>query len=136
MSYFRFPHISEPSLTFARRIGAFWPRLLNHTCRSGSFIIVTIISISLTHQSCHKSAHTIFCDRRDQMQNSFFSQLQFVSFSHISAYTFLKVCDLHLHLESVLYDLFCHHNPAVTALHVQSIVFHWKCFIQLQRPTE
>lgn len=38
----------------------FWPSPLNHTCRSGSFVILTIISISLTHKSCHKSTHITF----------------------------------------------------------------------------
>lgn len=62
MSYFRFPHISELSFTQGRRRRAFWPSPLNHTQRSESFIIVTIISISLTHKSCDKSTHISFCD--------------------------------------------------------------------------
>lgn len=67
MSYFRFPHISELSFTQGRRRRAFWPSPLNHTQRSESFIIVRIISISLTHKSCHKSTHISFCDNmRDQ----------------------------------------------------------------------
>lgn len=62
MTYFGFPHISELSLTRGRRRSAFWPSPLNHTRRSGSFITVTIISISLTHKSCHKSTGISFCD--------------------------------------------------------------------------
>lgn len=50
MSYFRFPHITEPSFTWGRRRAAFWPSPLNHTQRTESFIILTIISISLTHK--------------------------------------------------------------------------------------
>lgn len=48
---------------WGRRRGAFWPSPLNHTQRSESFIIVTIISISLTHKSCDKSTDIIFCDK-------------------------------------------------------------------------
>lgn len=62
MSYFRFPHISELSFTGGRRRRVFWPSPLNHPHRSESFIIVTIISISLTHKSCHKSTHISFFD--------------------------------------------------------------------------
>lgn len=41
--------------------------LLNHSRRSESFILVTIISISLTRKSWDKSAHISFCDNtRDQ----------------------------------------------------------------------
>lgn len=50
------------SLARARRSSASWPSPLNHSRRSGSFITVTIISISLTHKSCHKSSGISFCD--------------------------------------------------------------------------
>lgn len=50
------------SLARARRSSASWPSPLNHSRRSGSFITVTIISISLTHKSCHKSSGISFGD--------------------------------------------------------------------------
>lgn len=50
------------SLARATRSGAPWPSPLNHSRRSGPFITVTIISISLTHKSCHKSSGISYCD--------------------------------------------------------------------------
>lgn len=81
MTYFRFPHISELSFTRRRRRAAFRPSPLNHTETSESFIIVTIISISLTHKSCHKSTHISFCDN---MHDQWWEVLQFCSYSTLS----------------------------------------------------
>lgn len=62
MNYLKFAHINELSFKQGRRRRVFWPSPLNHPPRMDSFIIVTIISISLTRKSCDKSLHTSFCD--------------------------------------------------------------------------
>lgn len=68
--------LGELSLTWGRRRSAFWPSPLNHTQRSGSFIIVTIISIPLTHKSCHKSSSISLCDNRHDQCSERVLQLQ------------------------------------------------------------